>query len=58
MLSVTGMQMPLLQRVPGQHMPSLWQRFFFLRHAMQADAPWWGLWQYLPISHSLSLLQG
>lgn len=28
---------PLLQRFPGQHMPSLWHRFFFLRHNMQAD---------------------
>lgn len=28
---------PLLQRFPGQHMPSLWQRFFFLRHIMHAE---------------------
>lgn len=28
---------PLLHRFPGQHMPSLWQRFFFLRHIIHAD---------------------
>ncbi len=48
----------LLQRLPGQHMLSLWQRFFLLRQVRQRDGACWGLWQYVPTVHSLSLLHG